>query len=287
MNNSTYHEAVQRGTPDFPAELYHINGLHPRYQMQAHWHSDFELIRVLSGELSVFLNESRRTLVAGDAVFIPGGIIHSAAAHECEYECIVFSPALLYTSAQCRQTVKQYIRSCVFFRDNGIVEGIFAAMKSDVRGREFMFLSEIYALVGTVLSEKSDAAPLHSQSGKAEKLKAALSFIEENYATRFSLAELAHSCAMSPNYFCRFFKEAAQKTPFDYINEFRINIACERIAHSNESITEIAYGCGFCDLSYFIKIFKKYKGISPKLYKKTMEEKQYANQSSYCNVGRC
>lgn len=277
MNNSTYHEAVQRGTPDFPAELYHINSLHPRYQMQAHWHSDFELIRVLSGKLSVFLNENCRNLTAGSGVFIPGGIIHSAAAHECEYECIVFSPALLYTSAQCRQMIKQYIRTCVFFQDSGVIDGIFAAMKSDVRGREFTFLSGIYSLVGNILSESGDTAPVHTHNGKAEKLKTALSFIEENYATQFSLAQLAAGCAMSPNYFCRFFKEAAQKTPFDYINEFRINIACERIAHGNESITEIAYGCGFSDLSYFIKIFKKYKGISPKLYKKTMEEKHYDN----------
>ena len=53
MNGSSYHEAMQRGTPDFQAELYHIDSAHPRYQMQMHWHREFELIRVLSGNMTL------------------------------------------------------------------------------------------------------------------------------------------------------------------------------------------------------------------------------------------
>ena len=47
----SYNELKQHGTEDFPIELYHIEKEHARYEMSAHWHSEIELIRVLSGVL--------------------------------------------------------------------------------------------------------------------------------------------------------------------------------------------------------------------------------------------
>ena len=47
-------------------------------------------------------------------------------------------------------------------------------------------------------------------------------------------------------------------------------MACIRLAHSDENITEIALATGFNDISYFIKTFRKYKGISPLKYQKTI-----------------
>ena len=44
-------------------------------------------------------------------------------------------------------------------------------------------------------------------------------------------------------------------------------MACKKITNSDASITDIAYSCGFNDLSYFIKTFKKIKGITPRKYK--------------------
>ncbi len=55
-DNSSYHEKMQRGTEDFPVSLYCIDNSHVRYQMRTHWHSDFEIIRVLKGRLEISLN---------------------------------------------------------------------------------------------------------------------------------------------------------------------------------------------------------------------------------------
>ena len=50
------------------------------------------------------------------------------------------------------------------------------------------------------------------------------------------------------------------RTPIDYLNYYRIEQACFKLATSNDSIAEIGLSCGFNDESYFIKTFKKYKG---------------------------
>jgi len=47
------HESSTRGTFDFPIELYYVDKMHPRYEMPFHWHMEFELMLVLSGEFSM------------------------------------------------------------------------------------------------------------------------------------------------------------------------------------------------------------------------------------------
>ena len=69
--------------------------------------------------------------------------------------------------------------------------------------------------------------------------------------------------SMSPKYFCRFFSEMTHQTPMDYLNRQRIEQSCYELSTTDDSITEIAYRNGFNDLSYFIRTFKKYKGITP------------------------
>ncbi len=70
---------------------------------------------------------------------------------------------------------------------------------------------------------------------------------------------------------CRFFKEMTNRTPIEYLVFYRIERACEELSYGEKSITEVALDCGFNDLSYFIKTFKKLKGVSPKQYQKTLK----------------
>ena len=60
-----------------------------------------------------------------------------------------------------------------------------------------------------------------------------------------------------------------------YVNWYRIEQAAWKLSHTDYSVTEIAFQCGFNDLSYFIRSFKKHKGVTPKQfsinYKKTGE----------------
>lgn len=84
-------------------------------------------------------------------------------------------------------------------------------------------------------------------------------YISERYQNPIALGELAEQCGMNSNYFCRAFKEFTGITPVEYLNFYRVESACERILKAEESITEIAFLCGFNDFSYFIKVFKNLK----------------------------
>ncbi len=103
-------------------------------------------------------------------------------------------------------------------------------------------------------------------SRKIEHLKNALEVIENRYAECITLEDLAQAAGMNSKYFCRYFKDMTHRTPVDYLNYYRIEQACFKLVTSNESIADIGLSCGFNDVSYFIKTFKKYKGMTPKKY---------------------
>ena len=271
MNILSYHENIQRGTPDFPVEMYSISQNHPKYLMQMHWHKDFEIIRILEGSFELTLNENRFTLCCGQSVIIPGGIIHGGEPADCRYECIVFSAGILYASQKCRSLVKNYMQSPVIYHSCADIDFIFNVFAEKPHGYELYVISMLYKLAGDIVKQHPDSIVIPNE--KIEKIKAAITMIEENYSRKITLSELAEVCRMSPNYFSRFFKKITRQTPFEYIVTYRIEAACEMLSGGAENVTEVCYSCGFNDLSYFIHIFKEHKGMSPKAYARMQEEK--------------
>ena len=79
-----------RGTYEFPFEFHHIDQSHPRYVMSYHWHVEYEIIRILTGEFTVTLDEKSFKAVQGDVIFVHSGILHSGIPVNCVYQCIVF-----------------------------------------------------------------------------------------------------------------------------------------------------------------------------------------------------
>ena len=109
------------------------------------------------------------------------------------------------------------------------------------------------------------------------QFKNVITLIENEYQNPLTLEDLSRASGMSPKYFCRFFHEMSNKTPIEYLNYYRIEIACEQLLATELSITEIALNCGFNDVSYFIKTFKKYKGLTPKKYLKSLDKPNLIN----------
>lgn len=276
MQYYNYSENKQRGTFDFPFEFYHVDSSHPRYEMAYHWHVEYEIIRILTGTLHVTMDEKEFTATPGDIVFVNSGILHSGIPSDCVYQCIVFDMnAFLKNNPRCSTYIKQIIDHSAFVyhhftpknqQIHQIVWDIFNAMESQKTGYELIVFGELYHFFGVVFSEKlyfSDSPQDRRDYRKIMQLKKVLDYMEANYSSPVTLEQLSASVNMSPKYFCRFFYQMTHRTPIDYLNYQRIEHASYQLATTDASVTEVAYNCGFNDLSYFIKTYKKYKGITP------------------------
>lgn len=281
MHDLDRNEDRPRGTYEFPFEFHHIESSHPRYVMSYHWHVEYEIIRILQGSLTVTLDEKSFTAGPGDVIFIHSGILHSGLPDNCIYQCIVFDiNAFLKHNSVCAEYMQKIIHQEVMIYHRftekqpeirTTVTSLFDAMWQKKPGYEMIVLGQFYHFFGLIFGNHYylESMPKARRDYKRIlQLKQVLEFIEKNYTSQITLQELSASVSMSPKYFCRFFSEMTHQTPMDYLNRQRIEQACYQLSTTDDSITEIAYRNGFNDLSYFIRTFKKYKGITPGKYKR-------------------
>lgn len=276
-----YNELEQRGSADFPVELFYVDKNHPRYFMTAHWHSEIEIIRILEGSFEISLNNNTYTLNKGDAVFINTETVHQGIPKNCVYECIVFHIDFLFIDTfECSSFINSVLNGDYIIKEFiphddyecvSAVNEIFKSLKTQSIGYKFQTISAFYKFFAIIVNKNlyalSDGNTKIQTDKNILKLKRFLSFIRENYDKQISLEDISKVSEMSPKYFGSFFKNMTGKTPIEYLNEYRIEKASHKLLSTDLNVTDIAFSCGFCDLSYFIKTFKKIKGCSPRRFR--------------------
>ena len=95
----------------------------------------------------------------------------------------------------------------------------------------------------------------------------AIQYISEHLTEKISIDKLTKLACMSKSMFFNTFKEQYGITPLDYIIKERITRAKNILADHNISITEACYMSGFNNVNYFIRIFKRLEGITPRNYR--------------------
>ena len=280
MHYLDYNEQRQHGTEDFPLDYYYVDEHHPRYRMPFHWHKETELMHVVEGQLHLYLDDREYLARAGDLFYIHEGVIHGGEPENCIYECVVFDPTPLLMHTH---TIRRYLRKPqkhqILIREHftraepellGCATLLYHTLREKSPGWEMTTLGALFELYGIIFKNEyytsTVPSPEGGYHGKMNQLKPVLEYIENHYAANVTLEELAHFAGMSPKYFCRFFHAVIHRTPIDYLNYYRIERACFLMDTEELSVTETAYRCGFNDSSYFVRAFKKYKGITPKQY---------------------
>lgn len=92
-----------------------------------------------------------------------------------------------------------------------------------------------------------------------------ISWTEQHFTEKISLDEIAKKTGYNKNYFCSKFKAATGETYLQYLNHLRIFHAC-KLLKNGSSISHTCYSCGFENMSYFIQLFRKIVGTTPKKY---------------------
>lgn len=100
-----------------------------------------------------------------------------------------------------------------------------------------------------------------------------LSFIEQHLTEKISVDTISRKAYLSRNDFFKWFKEQFGLTPLEYINRERIKLAKHLLAEPKNSVSEVSYQCGFSDINYFVRLFRKTEGITPGAYKNCLKHK--------------
>ena len=120
-----------------------------------------------------------------------------------------------------------------------------------------------------ILSDSSFNTSEPAYTYHSRRIEKTYEYMNHNFDKAISLTEVAKLANMSEASFSRFFKTRTGITFIDSLTEIRLGHASRLLIDTTQSIAEIAYNCGFNNISNFNRIFKKKKNCTPKEFKES------------------
>jgi AraC-like DNA-binding protein len=259
----------------FPINVFITRGINP------HWHDHIEWIYIKEGRARVQIDGSYVQLERGELAFINSKQLHGAdmLAPGSELICIVFNEALVRGSGlditehhyflpylnhryDWPNTMKQDDPSIGEMNES--FNRLVAEFKSKDPGYELLVKAELLRIFGQYFryAQRSSAESI-PRFRRAHELSRLLRELRERYVSPPDVREAAGIAGLSPNHFCKVFKQVTGKTLLEYIHLLRVQEAERLLLETDMPVTEIAGQVGYTNITYFGRVFKKTKGATP------------------------
>lgn len=288
LDNSS--EVVRYTVPDIPIHsMRSTQADYPTLCVVNHWHTDLEFNRVTRGRVFYCINGERVEIREGDMIFVNSTRMHYSfweQKEDCELVCTIFHPGALGAAAEkyggllFGENAPAYILfKSAIPAEKALINRLSAlheACAAERGGSEFFIMREMYAVCGLLYDFISgmEAPPAPHDKKKLEALHRMTGFIQQNYAGKLTLAEIAAAGLVCRSGCCEIFRTYLDTSPLQFLNEYRIQKGIELLTTEKLSVTEAAARCGFSGASYFAEMFRRSTGKSPKEYAALFSDRQ-------------
>jgi len=289
MQKPLYQQKSQRlYLNDYSADGYcaAIKSIHmpePQSECEAstrkHAHAYYELSIVVNGD-GEHWHEGQVTKIAPGQVFLitPGDYHYYKGFSYLTLQNFMFSKNLLRSM---RPLLKQFPSYEHFFVDkvqpklliNSTLISEFETLLQNI-GMEYqksscqnklLLFSYIAQLLSKLLAYKSNY--INSSQGQTEKLLNVLAYMKQNFNKDITMEKLAQLAHVSTSTLYRLFYHEFSVSPMNWLLKLRLTKARELLMHTEKSINEVAYACGYNDPHFFSRQFRKSIGCSPRQYR--------------------
>ena len=247
-----------------------------------HYHPEIELVYINFGVGKRQVGTHLSNYQSGDLILIGSYLPHTGFTkgfEENQKEIVIqFKPEIFEKAFQNLEELK-LINQLLELSKKGIVfEG---SIKEDIglrmeglqyESRIDSFLTFIKILYD-LAKEKSkkilnaEGYAFISSPNENKRLKTIFNYIRDHFMERIVLEEISDQVFMTPQSFCRFFKNSTSKTFTTFLNEYRINHATKLLSETDADIKTICYESGFNNFSNFYRNFKKITKMTPNNYR--------------------
>lgn len=281
-------ELKSHGSFEFPVHIsLEVLSRYERGAFAWHWHPEPELTLVLEGAIAYQVNDRTYVLSAGEGLFCNGNAMHTGHMVEgdCTYLSVSFHPRMIYGF---ENSLLQTRYVDPLLRQPALASIPLSPASSGWEARILEHLNQIHGLfldraqgcepllallLGDIwrLLYENHAPSLPSAGDAAarniERLKCILSYIQDHYAERITLEDIAGSINICKSECCRFFKKHMKESLFDYLLGYRIEQSLSLLTDKRLTITQVAVQCGFSNPCYFAKVFRLRMGCTPTQYR--------------------
>lgn len=255
-----------------------------------HFHEEYELVWIRKSEGTKFIGDHISYFREGDLFLIGSNIPHLFRNNEDYYDAgkgLQASSIFIHFTEDSfgpgffdlpeLKSVKLLLEQSAYaLQINGhtrdMITASLEAMQEQSSPRRLISLVDILVL----LSESKDMQSLLSHpftqkhpatDRDTSRIQKVLEYVMQNFQHDLYMPEVAALLNMSEASFSRYFRQNTQKTFSCYVTEVRISNACRLLLQGEENISQIAYLCGFENISNFYRHFKKITGRVPKEYR--------------------
>jgi AraC-like DNA-binding protein len=262
---------------------------------RAHWHSEAELLCVLSGSLVVSINKTRQVASTGSIVICDSRDIHQYErdSRHSTTIAVLFKPEIIgnrpswpLTGRVSENIVTRNQHQALSLRIEAITRSLLEETTEKRPGMENIARGYVLELCGLIERElvgtreavaALEAVAVHEPvAGReiapkerpstidfADRMRAAIDYIHEKAGYPIMLEDIAKAVSLSPCYFSRIFKRTVGSSFSRFVNEVRIERAERLMATTRKTIAEIALECGFDSLRTFNRAFQSIRGATP------------------------
>lgn len=286
-------EQIPYQNDSLPVSEYHdyfdnfING-----EFNYHWHDDFEFGIVLKGSLEYTFHQAHQKrppqiLNEGEGVFVNTQALHTARQFKPSTIMYGITLPVNFFGLQLSGILHQkYVLPVIHHavpglflmpdrtEDRAILNTLrdLYALSPDSADYELLcleYLCRIWRNLLPGLSQVPGPVKIHkSELVREERLRLMIAYIHTHYSQGITIQDIADSACIGKSECFRCFRIIADKTPMDYLVEYRLSKASQLLEYTDGSVFDICFSCGFNSPSYFSKLFKDHFGISPSQFRK-------------------
>jgi AraC-like DNA-binding protein len=274
-------------TPLMPGDCFTIfSRVKQKFDFPLHYHEEYELNLVLNAK-------GAKRVVGGhmeaiddlELVLIGPNLYHSWFQHQCQSseitEVTIQFHKDLFDDNLLKRDQLSFLKTMLERAQHGIlfsadtVQALRERLLSLDKKTEFDSVLELFSILHD-LSISRSMRTLSEPSFTNEKsdhgsrrIGKVFEYMNNNYNKQVSLAEVSRIANMPEASFSRFIKKRTGKTFIDSLNEIRLGHASRMLIDTTSTVAEIAYKCGFNNISNFNRIFKRKKFCIPKEFRET------------------
>ncbi len=262
------------------------------FDFPLHYHEELELNLIINAKgAKRMIGDHMEEIDDMELVLVGSNLPHVWKTHKCKskdiHEVTIQFHKDLFDEKMLRRNQLHFIRDMFDKSKRGILFSKATAKQLSSRLRElsnkqgFDSVLELMSILHDLSISRnmrllSDASFSNvQQSYSSRRVEKVMEYMNSNFDKQVLLADAARISNMTEVSFSRFFKSHTGISFIDSLLEIRLGHASRLLIDTNQPVSEVAYNCGFNNISNFNRLFKKKKGCTPKEFK---ENYSYGNR---------
>lgn len=255
-----------------------------QFDFPLHYHEEYELNLIVNAKNAKRIVGNHIHVIDDlELVFVGPNLSHAWFTHECTSKEIIEVTIQFHKDflddTMLRRNQLSFIRSLFDKSKKGIafsretIKMIKPRILELSQKNGFDSVLELLSILHDLSISRnmlslSDAAFSNQQANyNSRRIEKVFEYLNLNYSKPLTLADVAKITNMPEVSFSRFIKKRTGKTFIDSLNEIRLGHASRLLIDTTTTISEIAYSCGFNNISNFNRVFKKKKNTTPKEFR--------------------